>query len=287
MYCIVTRKKLLTGFCCALGCILLACGIPWFRSVGADAGAELGVRLPVIMYHSILKDPAKTGKYVITPARVEEDLVYLRDNGYETVVVADLLAYVNEGVPLPEKPVMITLDDGYLNNLTYMLPLLEQYDMRAVISVVGCYVDQYSEKPDPNPSYAYLTWDDIRTLSESGRVEIQNHSYDMHKQETRRGASRRRDESMEVYAKALGDDVTMLQQRLAENCGVVPTAFVYPFGQISDGSDDILRSLGFQCTMSCEERVNNITRDADSLFSLGRFNRAGTLSTAQFMKKIS
>ncbi len=287
MYCIITRKKLIAVFCCLLTCILLVCGASWFRSVGATADAELGIRLPVIMYHSILKDASRTGKYVITPARIEEDLIYLRDNGYETVVVADLIAYVHDGVPLPEKPVMITLDDGYLNNLTYMLPLLEQYDMRAVISVIGLYSELYSETSDPNPSYAHLTWDDIQTLSESGRVEIQNHSYNMHRQETRRGASRRSGEGMEVYAKALSDDVMTLQQLLEENCGIVPTAFVYPFGQISDGSDDILRSLGFQCTMSCEERVNSVTRDAQSLFSLGRFNRAGTLSTVQFMKKIS
>ena len=94
------------------------------------------------MYHSILKDASRTGKYVITPSRVEEDLIYLQENGYETVVVADLIAYVTDGTPLPEKPVMITLDDGYLNNLTYMLPLLEQYDMRAVISVIGLYSER-------------------------------------------------------------------------------------------------------------------------------------------------
>ena len=287
MYCIITRKKLIAGFCGLLACIVLVCGASWLRSVGATADAELGIRLPIIMYHSILKDASRTGKYVITPSRVEEDLIYLQENGYETVVVADLIAYVTDGTPLPEKPVMITLDDGYLNNLTYMLPLLEQYDMRAVISVIGLYSELYSETLDPNPAYAHLTWDDIKTLSESGRVEIQNHSYNMHKQEARRGASRRSGESMEVYAKALSDDVTALQQLLEEKCEIVPTAFVYPFGQISDGSDDILRSLGFQCTMSCEERVNSITRDAQSLFSLGRFNRAGTLSTAQFMKKIS
>ena len=286
MYCILTRKKLAAAGGLLL---LLALAAAWLlhpRTVSADTESEPGVRLPIIMYHSILKDPAKTGKYVITPKRLEEDLLSLRGNGYETVVVADLIAYVESGVPLPEKPVMITLDDGYLNNLTYLLPLLETYDMRAVISVIGKYSELYSDTPDPNPSYAHLTWADIRTLAESGRVEIQNHSYNMHRQESRRGASRRKGETLEAYTQALTDDVTHLQTLLETQCGLTPTAFVYPYGQLSKGADEILKSLGFQCTMSCEERVNTVTRAEASLFCLGRFNRAGTLSTAEFMRKI-
>ena len=158
--------------------------------------------------------------------------------------------------------------------------------MRAVISVIGKYSELYSDTPDPNPSYAHLTWADIRTLAESGRVEIQNHSYNMHRQESRRGASRRKGETLEAYTQALTDDVTHLQTLLETQCGLTPTAFVYPYGQLSKGADEILKSLGFQCTMSCEERVNTVTRAEASLFCLGRFNRAGTLSTAEFMRKI-
>lgn len=256
------------------------------RSDGVRASADAGVRLPILMYHSILKDPASTGMYVITPTALEEDLRYLRDNGYQTVVVADLLAYVDNGTPLPEKPVMLTLDDGYLNNLTYLLPLLERYEMCAVISVIGRYTALYSDTPDPNPAYAHLTWDDIRTLSGSGRVEIQNHSYDMHRQAARRGAGRKSGESMAAYTQALTEDVCTLQTLLQTRCGVTPTAFVYPYGQVSRGADGILAGLGFRCTMTCEERINQITRSAESLLGLGRFNRAGTESTAAFMRKI-
>lgn len=256
------------------------------RSAAVTTAAETEIRLPIIMYHSILKDPDSTGPYVITPATLEEDLRYLRDHGYQTVVVADLIAYVDDGTPLPEKPVMLTLDDGYLNNLTYLLPLLEQYEMRAVVSVIGRYTELYSNTPDPNPAYAHLTWSDICTLAESGRVEIQNHSYDMHRQAARRGAGRKNGESMAVYTKVLTEDVQTLQTLLQTQCGITPTAFVYPYGQVSSGADEILADLGFRCTMSCEERVNRITRSESSLFCLGRFNRAGTESTTTFMRKI-
>ena len=83
------------------------------------------VPLPAIMYHSILKSQSRAGTYVVSPAVFREDMQYLLDNGYETVFIEDLIEYT-EGDDLPEKPVMVTLDDGYLNNLTYILPILEE-----------------------------------------------------------------------------------------------------------------------------------------------------------------
>ena len=95
------------------------------------------VRLPVLMYHGVHSDPKKSGDYVITPQALEQDLLYLQQQGCTAVTMSDILAYVQEGTPLPEKPVMLTFDDGCYNNLTYVLPLLEKYDAYAVVSVVG------------------------------------------------------------------------------------------------------------------------------------------------------
>lgn len=77
---------------------------------------------------------------------------------------------------------MITFDDGYETGLYYVLPLLKKYGMKAVINVVGSYTDEYSRinEEGKHLSYAYLTWNEIKTLSDSGYVEIGNHTYDMH-----------------------------------------------------------------------------------------------------------
>ena len=105
--------------------VLVFCSLLGGTALGvlAPAGEE-GIVLPIIMYHSILRDNARTGQYVITPARLEQDMLYLRERGYTTVGVNDLIEYVYNGVPLPEKPVMLTFDDAYYNNLTYLEPLL-------------------------------------------------------------------------------------------------------------------------------------------------------------------
>ncbi len=230
--------------------------------------------VPILMYHAILKDPARAGKYVVSPDALESDLRWLLDNGYETVVTADLIAFVAGTGTLPDKPVMLTFDDGYRNNMTYVLPLLEQYGCRAVISPVGAYTERYTVHPDPNPNYAYLSWVELAYLQKSGCFELQNHSYDMHGS-ARCGSMRRAGETEADYRAAFTADATKMQQALSERTGVIPTAYVYPFGAIDPLSRQMLAELGFAASFSCQERVSRIMRgDESSLFSLGRFNRA-------------
>lgn len=255
-------------------------------SVMAPAEGAEGIRLPIIMYHSILKDNARTGKYIITPSSLEQDMIYLKEHGYQTVVIADLIAYVYEDVPLPEKPVMLTFDDGHYNNLTYLEPLLAEHDMKAVVSAVGSYTQTYTDNKDKNPGYAYLSWDDLKGLNERGYIEIQNHSYDMHKNTDRHGAKRKQGESLEVYRGALSDDVMRMNQCLKEKSGIKSTCFTYPFGQISGESEDILKELGFKATLSCYEKMNYITKDPQCLYQLNRYNRPGNSSTAEFMRRL-
>ena len=83
------------------------------------------------------------------------------------------------GTPLPQNPVVITFDDGFYNNLSVALPLLEQYDMKATVSVVGSFSENQTEQ-DSHKSYSYLTDADIAVLLESGRFEIGNHTNSLH-----------------------------------------------------------------------------------------------------------
>ena len=244
------------------------------------------IKLPVIMYHSILKDPKRAGSYVVSPEVLENDLQFLKQRGYTSVLPCELFQALAKGDPLPEKPIMITFDDGFLNNLTYGLPLLEKYDMKAVVSVVGCYSECFSVRPDPNPAYAHLSWDDIIELTSSGRVEIGNHSYDMHKKEHRKGTRKMLGEDEAEYYAALVCDIGATQSLLEENCGILPTTFAYPFGSISEESIPILQEMGFTVLLTCTEKVNSVIYRPEQPLILGRFNRPSGISTERFMKKL-
>lgn len=241
--------------------------------------------LLVIMYHSLVTNDGAAAQYVCPISRVESDLAWLRDNGYTAVSLTQLTAFAQGTGVLPPKPVLLTLDDGYRNNLTLLPDLLAQYDMRAVISVVGEYADIYTASGEDGSPHTCMSWTDIRRAAQEPRLELACHSYYFHHLESRRGAARRQGESPEDWRAALTADTLAIRQAL-ESQGEAPVCYAYPFGQISAGADELLGELGFQVTLSCSERRNLLTSgDPDCLFSLGRFNRDGRLSTEAFMAK--
>ncbi|MDR1530721.1 MAG: polysaccharide deacetylase family protein [Clostridiales bacterium] len=225
------------------------------------------VEVPIIMYHLITKNSKYQGKYGISIAEMENDLAYLRENGYETVIMSDLIEFVYSGRALPEKPVMLTFDDGYSSDLRYLLPLLAKYKMKAVTSIVGKYVEE-SVSDSNGTINPYLTWAQIKELHDSGLVEIQNHSFDLH---GRHGSGKRGGELAEAYQARLSADLAKCQESVKKNIGVTPTAYTYPLGIISKGSKAVLVSLGFKASLSCSEGMNIIEENnPDCLFSLRR-----------------
>jgi peptidoglycan/xylan/chitin deacetylase (PgdA/CDA1 family) len=237
------------------------------------------------MYHSIYTDTPT--EYTVSPRQVDSDLQWLKSNGYNTVTAEQVIAYTQNRGNLPENPVMITLDDGFFNNLSVLVPLLEKYDMTAVVSVVGSYIDNDAIKDPHNPKYSYLTWEDIEKLVESDRIEIGNHTYNMHSlYDGRIGCSRNNDESEEEYRKAISEDFQRLQGEIRENIGFYPVVFTYPFGSVSRESLPVIRDSGFLMTLTCREQENDITRDPQCLYGIGRYNRSGLYSTEEYMAKL-
>ena len=248
--CITKGKQL---FSCFLVFIILIIGVCTYASVKANSDTK-EIAVPILMYHSILKDPQRSGKYVVTPTTLENDMIYLKNHGYETIFVKDLIAYVYEDVPLPEKPIILSFDDGHYNNVTYLLPLLEKYQMKAVISVVGSYTEQFSKEDSHNPNYSYLTWEDIHQLESSGQIEIANHTYHFHEKTSRKGCSIAMGEPTIEYQQILKNDLMKLQIAL-KDCSHIkpPVTFTYPFGYICPESQKPVEEAGFLASLSCYE----------------------------------
>ena len=241
------------------------------------------IELPIIMYHSILKNPVKQTQYVVSPETFEEDLKYIKKAGYTPVFMKDVIAFVEDKGELPDKPIVLTFDDGYYNNLYYADPILEKYDMKAVFSVVGEMTEQFSYEPDRNPNYSHVTWDDIFTMHMSGHWEIQNHSYACHSYENRNGVSQMNGESYDDYEDFLMADLCHLQDKLAYVTGVTPNTFTYPFGAFTENTDKVLKKIGFKATLSCTEGVSTIKKgDPECLYELKRDLRPPDKSSEEF-----
>lgn len=241
-----------------------------------------GVKVPIIMYHSMLKDRKYQGKYVISPDTFENDLIYLQKNGYTTIVMQDLLDYIDKKAPLPSKPILLTFDDGYYNNYLYAYPLIKKYNVKIIISPIGYYTDLFSQSNPNHPNYSHCTWDQINEMMASGLVEFQNHSYNLHSNTGRLGASKVKSDSTASYTALLNTDLSKMQQEIAANTSYTPTTFVYPFGAISSESIPIVKSLGFKASLTCTAKMNYITEDAQCLYELGRYLRPTGKSSDQY-----
>ncbi len=285
----ICKKISLRGVLPALPVICLLFALALGNSAGA-AGTVTAeyADIPVIMYHSITDRPSRAGDYLVLPETFYNDMKYLSDIGRETVTAAQVYDYAANGGELPESAVIITFDDGFLNNLTYALPVLEEFDMCGTVNIVGSYSEKAAAENDPDPNYAYLTANDISYLAESGRFEIGSHTYDMHSLSGRRGCSRNYDESDKDYTDALLQDCNNENRFLLENCGLVTDVFAYPYGYISEGSKEILVSCGYKILFTCREKHNiiekNSLKEGEPLL-LNRYNRAYGLSSEDFMEK--
>lgn len=275
-----------TGIIAALTALVMLAGSLALGGTPARPTMEEGISLPIIMYHGILEDKSRLGTYVVSVEEFKGDLQYLKAHGYTTVVVQDLINYVQKGTPLPAKPVMLTFDDGFYNNYVYAYPLLKEYDAKMVLSPVGAFTDKFTENGDKHAAYSYLNWADIQEMAESGRVEIQNHTYDMHSMDgSHKGSKKVSGETADQYRQRLIEDVSKMQQETTQHIGRTPTAFTYPYGAVSKEALPILKELGFACTLICESRTNTITRDPACLYELGRYLRPHGVASAAYFEK--
>ena len=247
-----------------------------------------GIKLPVIMYHSMLKDSKYQGKYVVSPDTFEKDLQYLQKNGYTTIAMQDLINYVDNKTPLPTKPILLTFDDGYYNNYLYAYPLAEEYKVKIMISPIGYCTDLFSQKDPNHPNYSHCTWDQINEMMSSGFVEFQNHTYNLHNSGKggRIGVCKLKKESIAAYEAVLSADLNKMQKEMQEYTGYTPTTFVYPYGEVSREAIPIVKSLGFKASLTCQYKMNYITEDPECLYGLGRYLRSSGISSENFFGKI-
>ncbi|MCL2235994.1 MAG: polysaccharide deacetylase family protein [Defluviitaleaceae bacterium] len=240
--------------------------------------------VPIIMYHALEDNPSN--RWEITPGEFESDLRWLLENGYTTVVMQDLIDFVHMGRPLPEKPIVLSFDDGRQPAIDIMLPMLEAYDSRVTMAIIGATTDEYTQivAEGNHGSHPHMTWDCVRKAHNSGRVEIQSHTYNLH---GARGVGKKEGEVAESYKARLLGDAQKFAQVLQDNIGITSNCLTYPLGILTPLSDEIIKEAGFLASLSCYEKPNTITvGDKGGLFALNRFLRPPHTSSEAFFSKI-
>ena len=246
-------------------------------SPAALSADEISTQMPILMFHHLSEDV--TNSEMVSPEQFEAQIRALSEAGYTGVSFDELQAYVLRGEPLPEKPVVITFDDGYRSNYTLAYPILQKYGMKATIFAVGVSFGTDHYKDTDYAITPHFGAAEAAEMTASGLISIQSHTYDMHQWPPYETGSAVREnilqlssESEEAYVQALTEDFTRSRALLEDATGRPVDVLAYPAGQYSTLAQVTLQSLGVHVTLSTNPGVNTVVKGLpQTLYAMLRF----------------
>lgn len=221
-------------------------------------------KVPILMYHNLTESEAEG--FSVTAETFEAQIKALRDAGYEAISFADLIDFVERGTDLPEKPVIITFDDGYKDSARIGAPILEKYNMCGAINVIGVSVGKNTYKDTGEPITPHFSFEEVAPWVEKGVLEIQSHSFDMHnskeldQDDYRKGVYQKPGESEEEYIAKFRADVEASRRAIEDALGTQVTVYAYPFGYYTQLSEVLLWEMGIKVTLTVEEGINVVIK---------------------------
>jgi peptidoglycan/xylan/chitin deacetylase (PgdA/CDA1 family) len=229
-------------------------------------GSTRSVQTPILMYHYLSVPPPDANLYrldlSVPPDLFEQHLIRMQTEGYTTISLYELLAHLTQGAPLPDKPVILTFDDGYRDNYEHAFPLLRQYGMKATFFVVTDFIDE--QRPE------YLTWGMVRKMYAAG-MSIESHG--------RNHVSLRGKDADYLVWQALGSLET-----IQAAIGVRPRFVSYPAGEYDQLTIDIFRSANFWAGITT---IQGATHESDKLFELRRVRIRGTTTPDELARLLA
>jgi len=232
-------------------CIVIITLVNMYSVTNAASIKKRTVRIPVLLYHHFMEDEVPKDRYSTTVevSEFEEHIKTLAENGYNSISLEELRAYIEDGKKLPENPYIITIDDGYDSNYYYAFPILKKYNTKATIFVTVSMISDVPGRRWNKNSLVWMTWDQLKEMELSGLVEIQNHGY-IHKP------------ANSITFDEFKESVLRGQEILDEKLGKRKiNAFAYPHGIKTKMAEKFLKESGFD--MQFMVRAGTIARNSD------------------------
>ncbi|MDO8427224.1 MAG: polysaccharide deacetylase family protein [Deltaproteobacteria bacterium] len=185
---------------------------------------------PIFVYHSF----DESGSCVsITPSLFREQMEFLKENGYRTLTISEMVKLYKEGSAFPEKSVALTFDDGLENNYTVAYPILRELGLTASIFLAVDYIGKactWDKKPDI-PDFPLMTWEMAGELGGYG-IDLQSHTA-THPHLTKLPDAEVREEVRRSKA--------VIEEKLGKKCEVL----CYPYGEFNERVAEITAEEGY------------------------------------------
>jgi len=228
--------------------------------------------IPVLMYHHV--NPL--GNFInVMPEIFESHMRYLSEHGYTTLHTEEFLSIISGNTLPPERPIMITFDDGWLDNWVFAFPILRKYHIKAVIFTITSWIGDYGRRRrsdegnvsplpvhrecekmirDGHSSEVMLSWDEVREMEASGLIDIQSHTH-THKRWDK--LYNNREERMKALKQELNKSKEIIEERLGKQC----SALCWPWGIYDDGYIDTAKGAGYRVLFTTEKGTNPVVTD--------------------------
>lgn len=149
----------------SFGVLLLGIACPGSLTARSGVDSVHGPQIIVLNYHKIDNMNISLS---VSPEDFDRQMKYLVDHHFHAITPQEMYAALIEGAVLPENPVLITLDDGYLDNYTNAYPILKKYGLKATIFVITGFMDRGQP--------GYFTWGQAAEMEASGLINIESHT---------------------------------------------------------------------------------------------------------------
>lgn len=236
-----------------------------------------------LAYHDV-QDQAPDQRYLAVNSRqLAEQFAWLEASGYVPVSVEQILRAGRGGPDLPDQAVLLTFDDGYRSFYTRVFPLLRARGWPAVLAPVGAWLDappgQFVMFGDiPTERERFLTWAQVREMSDSGLIEIAAHSHELHHGLTANpqgnlqpaAAVRAYDpmtgqyESEDAQRRRLQQDVQRITERIRQVTGKAPRVWVWPYGEPGGVALDLVRDAGYRMALKLDRGLADAAKPFDA-----------------------
>ena len=237
------------------------------------AAAGAANKIPVLMYHHILKDDEnvhfKENSCVLSYEKFKEQMKYLYDNGFTTITAKQLVDFLYNKKELPSKSIMLSFDDGYYSNIVHAYPILKEYGFKAVIFAITGMIEDEIQPFDPN------MLDRINRVEMKKTVDVfdyASHSHNLHYMNEKLSA-----------IEAVSDDEFISDTKKSLSLTEINNkiCYSYPYGKYGKNTIQHLKQLGFRLAFIAKKGYVKKSTDP---FKINRFDIYQDMTFSRFQK---
>jgi len=214
-------------------------------------------KAPILMYHSISEHTSPKYKpFAVSPALFAEHMACLHQLAYTPITVTQFInARVKGSSALPERPVILTFDDGFADFFTGAFPMLLHYGFPATLYLATAFVNGTSRwlRREGEATRPMLTWNQLTEISAAG-IECGGHSHRHHQLDT-------------LPLAQAQDEIVQCKKLLEDHLGQEVSTYAYPYGYHSAIVKRLVQEAGY--TSACTVK-NEMSSEATDSFALVR-----------------